>query len=115
MKYVMTAAVLAAWLAGLVGCSKPASFADVSKVNNLGVLVADGKPSQHVLADGRTCVVTPTPLDDGKVSLKITVVETNAGTVKRSSLVAETLVTGQACLYSFDTNTPITLTLQAEK
>lgn len=67
------------------GCSKHSPTATLPKNIDLGVIeVSGGKPSSHILADGRTCTITPTVLGDGNVNLAATLIETNASGVERS-------------------------------
>jgi hypothetical protein len=67
------------------GCSKHSPTASALPKNiDLGVIeVSGGKPSSHILADGRVCTITPTVLGDGNVNLAATLIETNASGVER--------------------------------
>jgi hypothetical protein len=118
MKKCASLVVLASLTAVLVGCSKHSSAAANPKNNDLGVIeVSGGKPSSHILADGRVCTITPTVLADGNVNLATTIIETNASGVKRSSLVFEApgWVADRAYTFGFDKDTIFTVTLHMSK
>jgi hypothetical protein len=97
-----------------IGCSKHSPTTALPKNNDLGVIeVSGGKPSSHILADGRVCTITPTILADGNVKLATSIIETNASGVKRSSLDFESSV-GRAVTFAIDKDTVITVTLHIQ-
>jgi hypothetical protein len=98
------------------GCSRQSPAAASPKTTDFGIVeVSEGVPSQHVLADGRMCTLTPTLLNDGKVKLVIRIRGTNAaGDVLSSSLVFDA-VADQATTYAFDKSNVITVTLHVAK
>lgn len=68
---------------GLVfsGCSKHPNVAATPIVTytNLGVVeVSDGVPIRHVLSDGRTYILTPAILKDGRIETRLDLQVTNA-------------------------------------
>lgn len=79
-----TPLIIAALLVSLfTGCSKSSPPAKVAVaipiVANLGVVeIADGTPSHHDLGNGRVCIISPTILKNGSVSLVISIDDTNA-------------------------------------
>lgn len=100
--------VLGSLILALTGCSTRSQTAGFPKNNNLGAIdVSSGKASSHTLTDGRVCVITPTVLPNGKISLSTTAVnETNGGW---TTLVFETPAEKGTYTYALDTNTSITV------
>ena len=110
MKRHVPLVVLASLVIALAGCANHPQTAGLPKNNNFGVIaVSSGQPSNHTLADGRVCTITPTVLPDGKVSLTTEIDETNGS---KKTLVFEAPVDGRAFTFAFDNNTVITLTLR---
>ena len=94
------------------GCSRRSPAAAQPTRTDLGVIeIADGKPSSHILSDGRVCVITPTILKDGNIELTTTINETNAAGVKRSSNTFQ-CPAGKTLAFPFDKETVIILNLQ---
>ena len=95
----------------VIGCSRHSQTA-APKVTDLGIQVADGKSSSHVLADGRTCVLTPTVLPGGhQIQLEASVKETNATGVRHVESLTSYFPPDQAVAFTFDSNNVISLTL----
>jgi Flp pilus assembly secretin CpaC len=90
MKNHTSLTILALLVSLLAGCSKqPAAATSLnSKNTDLGIVeVSDGTPIQRSLGGSRACIITPTVVTKGSVSLSIAIVETN------SAGVVETLAT----------------------
>ena len=90
MKKHTSLTILALVVSLLAGCSKHSAVTTPpnSKSTDLGVIeVSDGIPIQQSLGGSRACVITPTVLKNGSVSLSIAIMETN------SAGVVETLAT----------------------
>lgn len=77
--------------------------------------ISDGIPSRHLLNDGRTCVMTPTVLKDGRVKLVTSVRVTNASGNIISSSLAFDAPADQAMSFVFDKSNVISLTLHVSK
>ncbi len=102
--------ILASLTLTFTGCSKHSQTASLPKNNDLGVVdISSGKPSRHLLADGRACTITPTSLPDGHVRLATTIDETNGS---RKTLMFEAPVDGRAYTFGFDKSTVITVALR---
>ena len=102
--------VLASLTFAFAGCSKQSKSATVPKNNDLGVVdVSGGKQSNHTLADGRACIITPTVLPGGDVSLATRVDETDGST---KTLVFQAPADGRAYTFAFDKSTIITVALR---
>lgn len=116
MKHCTSLFTLALLASLFTGCSKHSPATAIPKNNDLGVIeVSDGKPSSHILADGRVCTITPTILADGNVKLATTIIETNASGVKRSSLDFESPAVDRPMTFGFDKSTVITVALHIPK
>jgi len=107
----LTAGVLLVSL--VIGCSKHSQIAAAPKVTDLGTIeVADGKPSSHVLADGRTCVLTPTVLPGGyQIQLETSIKHTNAAGTRHVQSLTAYFTPNRATTFAFDSNNVISLTL----
>jgi hypothetical protein len=86
-------------LVGMVfsGCSKHPIVAATPSVTytNLGVVeFSDGVPIRHALGDGRTYILTPTILKDGRIDTRLDLQVTNA------SGAAETLQGPTMCVFA---------------
>jgi RNA polymerase sigma factor (sigma-70 family) len=82
------------------------------KVTDLGIILADGKSSSHVLADGRTCVLTPTILPGGhQIQLVASVRDTNAAGVRHVQSLTSYFAPDLVTIFEFDSNNIISLTL----
>ncbi len=93
----------------LDGCSRQSGKAMLPQNNDFGVIeVSDGKPVIHVLADGRTCTITPVLLPDGNVNLTTKITETNGF----RALTFEAPLNGRACTFGFDGGPVITVTVR---
>jgi len=98
------------------GCTKQSSAAARPKNNDLGVIeVVDGKPSSHLLADGRVCTITPSILSDGNVKLSATIAETNASGITRKTLILESPAVDHPMTFACDKRTVITVALHLPK
>jgi len=97
----------------VIGCSKHSQTAAAPKVTDLGTIeVADGKSSSHVLADGRTCVLTPTVLPGGhQIQLETSIKDTNAVGTRHIQSLTSYFTPDQATTFVFDSNNVISLTL----
>ena len=116
MKYYASLFTLAALALVFTGCSKSSTTAALPKNNDLGIIeVSGGKPSRHILADGKVCTITPTILANGNVKLATTITETNAAGVKQSSLDFESRAGDRPMTFSFDDSTVITVALHISK
>ena len=110
MKRHASLVVLTSLAIALTGCSKHSQTTGFPKNNDFGVIhVSSGKSSSHTLADGRPCIITPTVLPDGNVSLATVIDETNGS---RKTLVFEAPVDGRAYTFSFDKSAIITVALR---
>jgi len=99
--------VLASLTIALAGCLK---HAQARSINDLGIIdVTSGKPSSHALAGGRVCIVTPTVLPNGSVSLKTMVDDTDGA---RKTLTIETSTVGQPMFFALDKNTALKVFLR---
>jgi hypothetical protein len=115
MRYCFLLVVLASLALALVGCSRSSSTAVLPQINDFGIIeVSGGMPSNHTLADGRVCTVTPAILVGGNVRLTTLVVETNASGIKRTTHVFDCPV-GQTVTFAHDKDTVITVTLRNSK
>jgi hypothetical protein len=115
MRYFTLLAVLAWLTMALVGCSRSSSTAAPLKNFDLGVIdISGGKPSDHVLSDGRVCTVTPELLTNGNVRLTTVITETNTAGIRRTTHLFEAPV-GQRVTFAQDTETSLTLKLQTSK
>ena len=109
MKTPMLLIVLASLSLAIAGCSRHSQTASLPKNNDLGVIdVSSSKPSSYTLADGRACVITPTVLQDGNVSLTTRIEGTNGS----RTLTFEAPVDGRAYTFGFDKSTVITVALR---
>lgn len=110
MKITTLFVILASLTLAFTGCSKRYQAASIPKNNYLGVIdVSSGKPCRRTLADGRTCIITPTVLSGENVSLSTRIDETN-GTTK--TLVFPALADGREFTFAFDKSTVITIALR---
>ena len=112
MKTFIPLIVLASLSLAFAGCSKHSQAANFPKNNDLGVIdVSNGKPNSYTLADGRACIITPTVLQDGNVSLATRIGGTNSfRTVTFVTFLAP--VDGRAYTFGFDNSTIITVALR---
>jgi hypothetical protein len=109
-----TSVIIAALLAALlIGCSKHSEAAMVPKVTDLGIVeVATGITSSHVLADGRTCLFTPTILPGGhQIQLEASIRNTNAAGTRHVYSLTSYFTPDEATTFAFDSNNVINLTL----
>lgn len=110
MKIHAPLVILASLTLVFAGCSTQSQTANVPKNNDLGVVdVSGGKQISHTLADGRACIITPTVLPGGDVSLATRVDETNGST---RTLVFQAPADGRAYTFAFDKGTIITVALR---
>jgi hypothetical protein len=95
------------------GCSKHSQSAAAPNVTELGTIqVTDGKSSSHVLADGRTCVLTPTVLPGGhQIQLETSIKDTDAAGTRHVYSLTTYFTPDQATTFAFDSNNVISLTL----
>jgi hypothetical protein len=94
----------------LTGCSKHSQTPSIPNNNDLGVIdVSGGKPSNHTLADGRACVITPTILPDGNVSLATTIDESKG---LKKTVIFEAPVDERAYTFGLDKSTIITVAIR---
>jgi hypothetical protein len=109
-----TSLIAGALLASLViGCSKHSQTAAAPKFTDFGTIeVADGKSSSHVLADGRTCVLTPTILPGGhQIQLDTSIRNTNAAGMRYVQSLTSFFTPDQTIIFELDSNNVISLTL----
>ena len=94
MKNFTPLIIAALFISALVGCSK---HSPRPKVTSLGVVeVSNGIPIHQDLGGGKACVITPTILQDGSVSLAITMLTTNSiGVVTTLPLPKVQSISGQ--------------------
>ena len=113
MKKHFTLIAIALFAFGLISCSKHSQAAAAPKVTDFGTIeVADGKSSSHVLADGRTCVLTPTVLPGGhQIQLEMGIADTNAVGTRFVYSVTSYFTPDQTTTFTFDSNNIVSLTL----
>ena len=97
----------------VMGCSKHSQTSAAPKVTDFGTIeVADGKSSSHVLADGRTCVLTPTVLPGGhQIQLETSIRSTNAAGTRHAYSLTTYFTPDEATIFSVESNNLISLTL----
>jgi hypothetical protein len=99
--------VLTSLTIALAGCAK---HSQARSINDLGVIdVSSGKPSSHTLADGRVCIITPTVLSDGSVSLAARVDDADGA---RRTLTIKTSTVGQPMAFALDKSTALKVFLR---
>jgi hypothetical protein len=113
MKYRTSLIAFALFALAFAGCSKHSQTGVAPKVTDLGTIeVADGKSSSHVLADGRTCVLTPTVLPGGhQIQLEMSISNTNAAGTRSVYSLTSYFNPEQTTSFIFDSNNIISLTL----
>jgi hypothetical protein len=113
MKNCTPLIIVALLVALLTGCSKHSQTAVVQKITDLGIIaVSNGIPSRHILADGRTCVMTPTVLPGGhQIELATRITDTNAAGTRHVYSLTTYFTSDQATTFAFDSNNVISLTL----
>lgn len=109
MKHRISLIALALFAFIFAGCSKHSQTASLLKNYDFGVIdVLSGKPSSHILADGRACTIAPTVLQDGNVSLTTKIDGTNGF----KTVTFEAPVDGRSYTFEFDKSTIITVALR---
>jgi len=106
--------IITAFLAVLlIGCSRHSQTVVAPKVTDLGMVeVASGISSSHVLADGRTCVFTPTILPGGhQIQLEASISNMDAAGTKHVYSLTSYFTPDESTTFSFDSNNVINLTL----
>ena len=113
MTYRTSLTVGALLVSLVIGCSKHSQASSAPKVTDFGTIeVADGKPSSHVLADGRMCVLTPTVLPGGhQIQLETSIKDTDASGTRHVYSLTTYFTPDQATTFVFDSNNVISLTL----
>lgn len=113
MKYFTPLIAGTSLLSLVIGCSKHSPTAAAPKITDLGIVeVADGKSSSHVLADGRTCILTPTVLPGGhQIQLEMSITNTDAAGTRHVYSLTSYFSPDQTTSFSFDSNTIVSLTL----
>jgi len=111
---ICTPTIIAALLfALLTGCSKNSPSAGAPEITDFGIVeVASGISSSHVLADGRTCVLTPTILPGAhQIQLETSIKNTNAAGTRHVFSVTTYFTPDEVTKFEFDSNNVISLTL----
>jgi hypothetical protein len=124
-----TPLIIAALLASLfTGCSKHSEVLEAPylklttpmsahpQTTDFGTVeVADGVSSSHVLADGRSCVLTPTILPGGRqIQLEASIKNTNAVGTRHVYSLTTYFTPDEATTFEFDSNNVIKLTLHVK-
>jgi hypothetical protein len=90
------AALIALVLSGCLKHPKAVATPNVTYINLGAVQVSDGTPIRHTLSDGRTYILTPTILKDGRIDMRLDLQVTN------SSGAVETLQGPTDCVFAGD-------------